>query len=132
MLLFGLLCAVWIVPAQSEPAGDFRLAPAFVPEAAAFVVAGLGAVLLLAPGRPRTAPDVRGADLAVAAKLLAVVGLPLLVMELAGYIAGGIILVAGLMVWMGERRPGRIALVAGTAAPLVWAAAWYGLRLPLP
>jgi len=48
------------------------------------------------------------------------------------FIPGGILILAALMAVTGQRKPLTIILVAVPVPFLVYAALWYGLRIPLP
>ena len=45
---------------------------------------------------------------------------------------GGIALIAGIMVFMGERNPLRIAAVAAPTLAVTWAIVTWALKIPLP
>lgn len=55
-----------------------------------------------------------------------------LILHYLGTWAGGIAMIASLMIFMGERSPLRIATVAIPTLAVVWATVVWGLKIPLP
>lgn len=141
--LIGLLLAVlaaavyWLViPVYAADSMFAETSPGLLPKACTALIGGLGSLMFLhrsflmeEDGSPS---EVTVHDLAQMAMIVACFAVAIFVMRIAGYIAGGALLVAALMVYMQTRNPLRIALTA-LAAPLIL----YGLferllGVPLP
>ncbi len=121
LLVFGLAMLVLVIPAETSEGGDASISPALLPQICATGIAGLALLLTLraagrlrrgqAAGQSVPASEWRSA-LAV---LLAVAGAIAIFVLVSPAVAAGL-LVAGLMLYMGERR---LWLLAGVPATLL-------------
>lgn len=107
LALIGLVTLIWIIPAQIEEAPEASISPSFVANLSMGALVGLSLLLMikaLLTGRSERGPVITGRAL----KWLAFVVLSLIVSGLLvqyfGFLYGGIPLVAGYMLYMGERR----------------------------
>ncbi len=126
LLLFGLAMLAVVIPTQTSEGGDATISPALLPQICAAGITGLAALLTLqAAGRLR-----RGAAAGVrvpAAEwwaLLAVLLAVAAAMALFVWVspaAAAALLIAGPMLYMGERR---LWLLAGVPAALI-IGAWF-------
>lgn len=127
---------IWGIPAWVEPNDFVVVSPALLPRVAVGAIAVLGAAMCgqrLLLDRGEGPPlEVSPRQLLAGAGLIVIFGLACWAILTFGYLAGGVALVAVLMLFMGERRPLIVALVS-LGAP----AALYGffdllLGTPLP
>ena len=138
LLVVGLVMIFIIIPAQTYPGERYGVPPATVPKAAMTVVVVMAAILLIQrliearrgeESRPAPMPlkswlHIGGYTVLLFAGLAA--------MKYLHFIPGGILFLAVLMRLNGQRKPWIIATVAVPFPFLVYAALWYGLRMPLP
>lgn len=138
LMVFGLAMIFVVIPAQTYPGERYGVPPATVPTAAMTVVVVMAAILLSQrlldarrglESRPAPMPlkswlHVGGYTALLFAGLAAV--------KYLHFIPGGILFLAVLMRLTGQRKPLVIALVAVPVPFIIYAALWYGLRMPLP
>ena len=135
-LATGVLFVSWIIPAETYSGDPGELAPAALPLVSMGLVAVLGLIEALR-GAAGMVGAARGARVdryalgffAGAAVSLAVA---LALLRSFGFIAGGTAIITGLALALGERNWLRLALVGGGVPVLLWALAFYGLRISLP
>lgn len=145
IVCFGLVLVFWAIPAQINDAGSFGLPPSLAPKALSWLIVALGAALAVwnvrALGRPDDRPGLRWSDAAHLAASVGSVAAMLLLMALAGawidrpyagfLIAAPLGLIAFTAIHSGA--PAWAYAFNAIAAPAaVYAAFWWGLRLPLP
>jgi Tripartite tricarboxylate transporter TctB family len=138
LLVVGLIMIFVVIPFQTYPGERYGVPPATVPTAAMAVVVLMAAILLVqrllearrgqATG-PKPMPlrswvHITGYTALLFAGLAAI--------KCLHFIPGGILILALLMPLTGQRKPLTIVLVAVPIPFLVYAALWYGLRMPLP
>lgn len=138
LLVVGLAMIFIIIPAQTYPGERYGVPPATVPTAAMTVVVVMAAILLaqrLLEARrglvSRPAPMPLGSWLHIGG-YTALLFAGLAAVKYLHFIPGGILFLAVLMRLTGQRKPLTIVLVAVPVPFLVYAALWYGLRMPLP
>lgn len=138
LLVTGLVMIFIIIPAQTYPGEEYGVPPATVPTAAMAVVTVMAGILLIQRllGSRKTetdtpAPMKRFQWLHIAG-FTALLFAGLAAIKFLHFIPGGILILAGLMIVTGQRKPLTILFVAVPIPFLVYAALWYGLRIPLP
>ncbi len=142
---FGLVTLFVFIPGTIDDPGMDDLAPAFMPQVIAILLAGLATLLALrsllrrpAAGDPADGESAHGEApltrrhagfvLLVAAWLAAVFA----IVAWVDYLPGGAAAVVGAMLLMRIRRPLLIAAVACAAPLVLWAVFWQILTIPLP
>jgi hypothetical protein len=135
---FGLAAVLWIIPAESARVRDASIQPAVYPLIAAWAIVAHSALMIangilrrLLPDEDAASPVPSGEWLHVAA-VCAILLAALLAFEFVGFVAGGVSLVAVLMIYMGARNPALIAGVAAGATLSIWAFFHLALARPLP
>lgn len=125
----SLFAILYLIPSQTSASENWGLSPRMVPTVCAAVIGGLSAInllvdLLRAPPGEGEAPVV-GLWTVLAVVVSAVVGV--VVIDAAGLIAGGTVMVPLVSLSLGERRPlNVVGLTAGTAL-LLYLVIWSGL-----
>lgn len=145
IVLFSLLLLFWIIPAQVNDAGAFGLPPSLAPRALAWLMAGLGAVLIAGNlhhgGDDPLAGKLTWQDTGHLALCILAVVLMLIVMGVVGDVIGrpysGFWIGAplGLIAFtlIHTRAPLWAYAFNALAAPaMIYAGFWWGLELPLP
>ncbi|MEM9783562.1 MAG: tripartite tricarboxylate transporter TctB family protein [Pseudomonadota bacterium] len=141
----GAVLLVWAIPAQVNDAGSFGLPPSLAPRVLAWLMVGLGLVLIAQDLR-RVGPDPLAGRLTVwdmghLALCIGSVALMLVAMRIAGQMIGapysGFWCAAPLGLVAFTLIHGRAPLWAyafnAVAAPAaIYAGFWWGLGLPLP
>ena len=138
LLVTGLVMIFIIIPSQTYPGEEYGVPPATVPTAAMAVVTVMAGILLSQRlfGKNKTetdtpAPMKRFQWLHIA-RYTSLLFAGLAAIKFLHFIPGGILILAILMFVTGQRKPLTILLVAVPIPCLVYAALWYGLRIPLP
>ncbi|MGR3984168.1 MAG: hypothetical protein OD817_02750 [Gammaproteobacteria bacterium] len=125
----GLAFALLVIPRQSEAIDYGSLAPADVPLGAAWTMVGFGMVQAL---WPRGAGAYDFAALRRAALLLGLCAGAVMLMQWRGFLTAMPLLAAAVMLLVGERRPGWLALGVVVMPVLAWAVVTQILARPLP
>ncbi|MEM7043182.1 MAG: tripartite tricarboxylate transporter TctB family protein [Pseudomonadota bacterium] len=149
LVLFAWLLHLWIIPWQVNDEGSFGLAPSFAPRILAWLILGLGCVLIVlnlhgsreAGMADEGGPVLTFANLSHLALCIGTTALMLLLMRFAGAKIGwpyaGFLAAAPLgllaLTWIHGRAPGwAFAFNAVLIPPAIYLAFWFGLGLPLP
>jgi hypothetical protein len=138
LLATGLVMIFIIIPAQTYPGEEYGVPPATVPTAAMAVVTVMAGILLLQRliGRKKNETDtpspIKRLQWLHIAAFTALLFAGLAAIKFLHFIPGGILILAGLMIVTGQRKPLTIIFVAVPIPCLVYVALWYGLRIPLP
>ncbi|MDP7641530.1 MAG: tripartite tricarboxylate transporter TctB family protein [Alphaproteobacteria bacterium] len=136
LVLFGLILAVWVIPAEAFPGDPDEMAPAFLPTVAAVVIVALAGVqtVVAGVGREPPPPDFDRFSVVFLIASAAVFGLVIALIMNFGFIVGGIssiTLIGFIMRPKGSERWWLLAIAV--ALPLgSYMLAWHGLRLSLP
>lgn len=145
IVLFSLLLLFWIIPAQVNDAGAFGLPPSLAPRALAWLMAGLGTLLIAGNlrlgGEDPLAGRLTWQDTGHLALCILAVALMLIVMGVVGdaierpysgfWIAAPLGLIAFTLIH--TRAPLWAYAFNALAAPaVIYAGFWWGLELPLP
>jgi hypothetical protein len=141
--LIGLALAVlaaafyWLVIPVYAPDSMFaETPPSLLPKACTLLIGALGGMMFLHRGfliaEDGSPPELSLQDLAQMAVITACFAASILFMRFAGYLAGGAVLVAALMVYMRTRNLVRIALTAAAAPVALYALFELLLGVPLP
>lgn len=129
---FGLY--FWGIPAWVEPSDFAQIPPDLFPRVAVGAIMVLSALMVVS--RLLIGDDTRSAinphSLVLGAGLLVMFAAGVALMLWVGYIAGGAILVAALMVFMGVRRWTWLLGLAGLAPVLLFAFFDRLLGIPMP
>ena len=138
LIVTGLVMIFVIIPAQTYPGEEYGVPPATVPTAAMSVVTVMAGILLAQRviGRRKIAKDtpspLKRSEWMHIAGFTALLFAGLAAIKFLHFIPGGILILAVLMIITGQRKPLTIILVSVPIPFLVYAALWYGLRIPLP
>lgn len=141
--LIGLILAVlaaafyWLVIPVYAPDSMFaETPPSLLPKACTLLIGVLGGLMFLHRGflaaEDGSPPELSAKDLRQMAVIAACFAAAILVMRLAGYLAGGALLVAALMIYMRTRNLLRIALTAAAAPVALYGLFELLLGVPLP
>lgn len=141
----SLVLIFWVIPAQVNDAGAFGLPPSLAPRALAWLMAGLGVVLiaqnLRLGGKDPLAGRLTWSDVGHLALCIVAVAVMLTVMRLVGeavdtpycgfWVAAPLGLIAFTLIH--TRAPLWAYAFNALAAPtVIYAGFWWGLELPLP
>ena len=135
---FSLLLIFWIIPTQTASGNYFGLSPVVFPIilSAGFGLCGLGLTL---QALRRLKAEGFGKELPVSASniffFLLIIGLVLgsvILMDFFGLIYGAPVMIAGLMLILGERSWLTILLTSTVPVAVVYLVVTYVLRAPLP
>jgi len=137
LLVTGLVMIFVIIPAQTYPGEEYGVPPATVPTAAMAVVTVMAGILLVQGLRGRkngkdTPSPLKPEQWLHIAGFTALLFAGLAAIKFLHFIPGGILILAVFMFITGQRKPLIIILVSVPVPFLVYAALWYGLRIPLP
>ena len=136
LLAFSLAMIFVVIPAETEEGAWHGLSPYFYPIVMMAGIAAASAILALQAWRRR---DPEEPEFPLSLRQLAMFGLAAAII-LAGVLAihffgawiGGPALIAGLMLFMGERRPVRLVATSVIPVAVVHALVLYVLGSPLP
>jgi hypothetical protein len=136
LLVLSLAMIFVVIPAETEEGVWHGLSPYFYPRVTMAGIAVASALLALQAWRRRD-PDepefpLSPRQLAMFALMSAIVLAGALAIERFGIWIGGPALIAGLMLFMGERRPVRLVATSVIPVAVVHALVLYVLRSPLP
>lgn len=138
LMVTGLVMIFVIIPAQTYPGEEYGVPPATVPTAAMSVVTVMAGILLAQCliGRRKNEKDtpspIKRSEWLHIAVFTALLFAGLAAIKFLHFIPGGILVLAVMMIITGQRKPLTIILVSVPIPFLVYAALWYGLRIPLP
>lgn len=135
-LLFGFALLTWVIPAQTPEYPGFGMPASLLPDILAWIIifcaaAHLLKTLVTGAGKGIPAP-ISLTTFAHCLAFLLVLAASMPLMRILGYFPGGALVMAACCLLCGERRPVRLAVVAGATLFLVWAALWKGLGVMLP
>ena len=135
MAALAVLALAWIIPANVDAdAGDYDVSPVFMPKLAAWIVLALG--LLLAASAVRRASGAwRSAPWSIVVDPLAWAGVSVLVylslMHL-GFLVTAPAVIAGGLLYAGQRSPIIIAIISIGLPLLLNTGAWQIFQVALP
>lgn len=138
LIAFVAVMALVVIPSENQTGVWHGLSPYFYPMV---MLAGLGlssvGLLVHAVARPASYKDQPAEPLSLAELgffllAFAIILGAVAVLHLFGTWAGGATLIAGIMVFMGERNPLRIAAVTVPTLAVTWALVTWALKIPLP
>ncbi len=138
LLATGLVTIFVIIPAQTYPGEEYGVPPATVPTAAMGLVTVMAGMLLIQRLLERrksekdTPSPLQRLQWLHIAGFTALLSAGLAAIKYLHFIPGGILILAVLMIVSGQRKVLTIILIAVPIPFLVYAALWYGLRIPLP
>lgn len=138
LLAFVALMVFVVIPRETTEGVWHGLSPYFYPmimlAGIALSSAGLLVQALTKPEAYATQPTapLTWSELGFFLLSFAIVLGAVFVLHWFGTWAGGIALIAGLMIFMGERNPLRIAAVAVLTIAVTWAIVTWALKIPLP
>ena len=138
LLVTGLVMIFVIIPAQTYPGEEYGVPPATVPTAAMAVVTVMAGILLVQRLLERrknekdTPSPMKRLQWLHIAGFTALLFAGLAAIKFLHFIPGGILILAVLMIITGQRKALTIILVSVPIPFLIYAALWYGLRIPLP
>jgi len=136
LFIIGILAVFVIIPQQTTPGERYGLPPAFFPTLSMVLITGLSAVLLLKNVFKSKAEADRTISMThknwiYITGITAFLFICLLIIKYFGFIAGGILTIASLMIYMGERKPLTIILVAVLAPTFTYIILWKFLQVIL-
>jgi len=124
----SLFALFYLIPAQTSASDNWGLSPRMVPTVCAAVIGGLAVISFLA-GLVRAPSEdeapAAGVGTVLAVIVSAIVGV--LLIDAAGLIVGGTVMVPLVGLSIGERHPLRLAGLTGGAALLLYLIIWSGL-----
>lgn len=133
LAVFALVVMVWVIPSQIRGSSEYSsIPPSFVANLTMALVGGLSLLLIaraLFSGKPEAGPVVTKSALCWLAFVVISLGVSGVIIQYLGFLAGGVLVVAGYMVCMGERRPLVILSTACSAAGLCYFFLTYALNL---
>jgi len=138
LLVTGLVMIFVIIPAQTYPGEEYGVPPATVPTAAMAVVTVMAGILLVQRLLERRKNEKDTPSPMKRLQWLHIAGFTILLfaglaaIKFLHFIPGGILILAVLMIITGQRKALTIILVSVPIPFLIYAALWYGLRIPLP
>ena len=138
LVVTGLVMVFIIIPAQTYPGEEYGVPPATVPTAAMVIVTVMAGILLIQrlfdrkKNQTDTPAPIRRHQWLHIAGFTTLLFVGLAAIKFLHFIPGGILILAVLMIVTGQRKPLTIIFVAVPIPCLVYAALWYGLRIPLP
>lgn len=137
MLALSLCMIFVVIPAETQEGVWFGLSPYFFPTLLMSGIALASALLIVQSARrpadgsePPLSLSLR--QLAMFALAAAIIVAGAVAIDLFGLWTGGPLLIAALMLFMGERRPLRIVATAVIPVAVVHLVVFYVLRSPLP
>ncbi len=138
LLVIGMVMIFVVIPIQTYPGEEYGVPPATVPTTAMAVVTVMAGILLVQrlldrrKNKKDTPSPMKRLQWLHIAGSAALLFFGLAAIKFLHFIPGGILILAALMAVTGQRKPLTIILVAVPVPFLVYAALWYGLRIPLP
>ena len=125
----GLVFALLVIPQQTETVTYGSLSPGDVPLGAAWMMTAFGAVQML---WPRGRADFSAVKLRRAGLLLGLCAGAVILMEWRGFVTAAPLLALAVMLQVGERRIGWLAVGVAAVPAAIWAAVTIVLARPLP
>ena len=109
LVVFGLLMLGAVIPSQTSDGGDASISPALLPQICATAITGLAAILAVRAWRKLTRGEAAGQSVAASEWLACAVGVAAVSLAVILFLwvtpaLAAAVLIAGLMVFMGERR----------------------------
>lgn len=138
LLAFGLALIFLIIPMGTVSGAYFGLAPTVFPTimASGLTLCALGLVIQsvkrLRVGHHGAEIPVNQWNLLMFLIAAALILGGVVIIDVAGILVGGPLMIAGLMVFLGERHPIRIATTAIVPVVALWVLALYVFHTPLP
>ena len=138
LMMTGLVMIFVIIPAQTYPGEEYGVPPATVPTAAMAIVTVMAGILLVQrlverrKNEKDTPSPMKWLQWLHIAGFAALLFAGLAAIKFLHFIPGGILILAVLMIIAGQRKVLTIILVSVPIPFLIYAALWYGLRIPLP
>ena len=138
LLGFVALMVFVIIPREAGGGVWHGLSPYFFPAVmlAGVALSSLGLLIqaLTRPGAYEDQPEkpITWTDLGFFLLISVIILASVLVLHAFGSWAGGIVLIAATMIFMGEVNPLRIAAVALPTTAIIYAVIVWGLKIPLP
>ena len=135
LTLFALAMVVWVIPDQIQGSSEYSsIPPSFVANLTMALVGGLSLLLVArafisGKPEPEAGPVVTKAALRWFAFVLVSLAVSGVIIQYLGFLAGGVPVIAGYMLCMGERRPLVIVTTACAAAGLCYLFMTYALNL---
>ncbi|MBT6275395.1 MAG: tripartite tricarboxylate transporter TctB family protein [Chromatiales bacterium] len=118
LLVFSLALLFWLIPWQVEETFDGQVSPRLLPQICAIGIGLLSAVMLFsnlfgADSKPKTddAPPITRVEARAMFAIGGLLGLGILLFTWVGPLIACAVLIVGIMVVMGERRPLPIILI---------------------
>ncbi|MGD9806758.1 MAG: tripartite tricarboxylate transporter TctB family protein [Hyphomicrobiaceae bacterium] len=138
LLIFTALIAFVVIPSESADGVWYGLSPYFYPMVmlAGIAISSIG-LLVQALTRPSVYADqpkvpISRAEVGFFLLAFAIIFVSTLVLHWFGTWVGGFVMIAGLMLFMGELSPLRIVAVAIPTLVVNYAIVTWGLQIPLP
>ena len=137
MLVFVAAMVLIVIPGENPGGVWHGLSPYFYPMVmlAGVALSSVG-LLVQAVTQPRNYDDqpqpITWSEVGFFLMSMAIILAGVLVIQWFGTWVGGPLMIAAIMIFMGELRPIRIALVAGLTVAVTHAVVTYGLKIPLP
>lgn len=136
LLIAALIMIFVVLPSQSEIVEDASIQPSFYPSLALWAMAGFSALMvllaILRPAIPNDAGPLQLRNFQTLLLLGAILAAAFVAIVYLGYIAGGVGLVAALMIYMGVSNPILLVSVSGGAPAVIWLFFEVLLERPLP
>ncbi len=136
LTLMGLAMLFIGIPAQTTSGDEVGLPAAMFPTVSMALVTALAALLvvtrLLRRGQDDEAPPMPPRIWRHLGFIVGLLGGGYLALDYLGYVAGGALTVAAMMVYMGARRPVTIIATAVIGPTLIYLFFWEVFRIPLP
>ncbi len=134
---FSLVMLIWVIPEQTAQAEEYGMSPAAMPMICTGGILILSLVLMFKNLPPRwttegRTPVIGRQALARTGINLAIALVCLLIMDLAGYYAGGVFLTAASMIAAGRRSPLWVGTFALGIPAVVMLVLRHGLSIYLP
>lgn len=123
LIAIALAIAFWLVPSQTTSDPTVSLQPSTLPTLCALAVAGIALTLFLPSRNKQDRPekDIPPARWGILTILVLIVAAGIAALEWIGTLAVPFVIIAPMMLMLGERRPGRILLtILVIVAPLIW------------
>lgn len=126
LAVFGLMMLAFVIPLQIEKAPPGYVSPRLVPNLAMISIVGLSGLLIVKSLRKAGAPPLlpeavfSRSELIALLKISAVFTVALVLFWLGTPLGAGIVLIAGTLVLLGERRPLVLVLMPAGLLLAIW------------
>ena len=126
LMVFGLLMLGAVIPSQTSDGGDASISPALLPQICAAAITGLAAILAVRAWRKLSRGEAAGQAVATSEWLaclvvVVTVSLAVILFLWVNPAFAAAVVIAGLMVFMGERRWWLIVAVPAVLIVGTWA-----------